>query len=479
LTWLLGLLSIVVILGHFRGYAHQAPGDFSAFYCAGQSVLHRADPYLVEPELSCETRLGVAFEGKVVLPAPLPAYDFVPFVLLAKFAPRIAALLYAAAMLAAMAIIAYCVKELAGLPLGVAAAIATIGISYDSVDWGQLAPFAVAAIAVAALLLRRNRPVSAGVVLCLGLMQPQFGLPAVISTWLCVKRSRRPIVISVLVLIAAALAAVGIRGLAEYPKVLALQSQAEVYWVSQYSLTWLVHALGGGVRTALAAGSASYIVLVVASLLAVYRYRRQAIATSAVVFLPATAAVLGGSFIHDYQIKVALAAAVVIFARMPLGLAPAIAIGLLYMPFGNAVHAFKLTELPSIVAALGGIWATVYFLSRDNARKAARTRATIAAAVAFAYYVFFAVVTPHQPVVASLAGQVITHNATALASQEYLYFMDHFQRLQHVPTLFLILLKLPLWIGLIVLLTSALRNLDVGGPEASLAEPRGYAMPMT
>src|SRR5580700_3565277 len=62
--------------------------DFNAFYCAGETIVHRADPYRNEPLGTCERSAGrpdflERAPAYLAVPAPLPGYALAPFVLLA------------------------------------------------------------------------------------------------------------------------------------------------------------------------------------------------------------------------------------------------------------------------------------------------------------------------------------------------------------------------------------------------------------
>jgi len=60
--------------------------DFVAFYCAGETIANRANPYLQEPLSTCEHR--VSLEGgapyRTTIPAPLPPYALIPFAALSR-----------------------------------------------------------------------------------------------------------------------------------------------------------------------------------------------------------------------------------------------------------------------------------------------------------------------------------------------------------------------------------------------------------
>ena len=71
--------------------------DFPDFYCAGWALDRGANPYTYEPLHTCERRVNVGdtFRGQlfarnpwVAFPAPLPAYDFFPFMALGRALAR-------------------------------------------------------------------------------------------------------------------------------------------------------------------------------------------------------------------------------------------------------------------------------------------------------------------------------------------------------------------------------------------------------
>lgn len=174
------LLSALVVAAHFRNYLHQGfvPHDFGAFYCAGNTVLHRRDPYRVEPLLDCERRLAVADRpwrtttNEEVIPVPLPGYDFVPLAAVAALPPHIAVLIFGVLLICATALKAYCVARMSSFPALAAFAIAFMAVTYTASRLGQLAPFAIAALTAAALLLT-----IAFLTILLVLNRPHWGEP--------------------------------------------------------------------------------------------------------------------------------------------------------------------------------------------------------------------------------------------------------------------------------------------------------------
>ena len=79
-------------------------GDFRAFYCAGAAVGERANPYVNEPLHDCETHTQPPESAQirqVTVPAPLPPYALLGFVLLARLPFLIAASIFTVASIAA------------------------------------------------------------------------------------------------------------------------------------------------------------------------------------------------------------------------------------------------------------------------------------------------------------------------------------------------------------------------------------------
>ncbi len=501
LLTLLCVLTIGAAYGHLRGYAHRSfvPLDLRAFYCAGRVVRQRADPYLVQPLLACEQQVrGDDSEPAVgyVMPAPLPPYALAPLAALAGLTPHGATLLFGALLLLATLVIAYCLARMSALPPAVALAVAFIGITYEASGIGQIAPFAIAALAGSALLLRLDRPRLAALCACLALIQPQFGLPAALALFAFVPRARLVLLAGAVLAALVSVACVGLHGVLEYPSVLAAQARSEVGSPSQYSLTWLVHSLGAGTSLALALGSAWYAGLVAWSLVLLARERAAATASGAIVLVPAAFAVFGGTFVHVHQIAVALLAAVVLLApRNDLRLGW-LAAALLTMPF-IAVRSWTGAAAPTLLLALIAVWCVVFFsraltgavatssVAADPvaagggdrvapARRAA-VRATVATACIAAYVALLLIVRSHVPAVDVTLS--VPHDAGEIASLEWARIEALMARQDRTPLAYYLLVKLPTWLALATLVigisrvmlaetTAPLRRIPAPGADA-------------
>jgi hypothetical protein len=450
---LLAILTAFVIAGHLRSYASRnfVPGDFGAFYCAGKVVLHRQDPYRVEPLLSCERALsrsahrGNQPDSDGVDPAPFPGYEFAAFAAMALLPVRLAVAFFGVLLLAATLVTAYCLSRMSALPFIPALAVAFMGTTFSASGLGQLAPIAIAALAAAALLLRMGRVPAATVAASVALLQPQFGIPVMIAAFVFLPRARLVVLYITVLLALCSVAAVGVRGTVEYLSVLPIHARAELNNPHQYSLTWVVHAIGGSASIALAAGTISYVIAVTASWLLLYFARDAAIRSGAIFLLPAAFAMFGGTFVHHYQISVALLSAIVLLQPATIALAP-LAAALLTVPFESTQYATQSSML-SWMLAIAAAWCAVFFpmqAATMNVSKATRT-ATFIAALCGAIVVYLLAI---RPAPYATAPQMVVHHANALASQEFQLGNDAWLKHDRTPISYYLMLKLPMWAGL-------------------------------
>jgi hypothetical protein len=474
---LLAVLTAFVVVGHLRPYATHGfvPEDFGAFYCAGKVVLLRQDPYRVEPLLDCERHLTIIdprWEGKMVHEgvnaAPLPGYDFIPLAALAALPTQLAVTVFGLLLLCVTAVTGYCLARMSPLPPIAAFAIAFVGITYGAAPYGQLAPFAIAAVAAAALLLRLGKQRRAALVASVALIQPLFGLPILVATFLFVPRTRLMIGMIVVALVLCSVAAVGMHGMIEYPSVLSIHARAELNAPFQYSLTWLIHAFGGSATIALLAGSVSYIVFFAICLLVLARTGEPAIETGAIVLLPAAFSVFGGAYVHIHQISVALLAAIVLAypTRIVLGLP--LAAALLTVPFPS-IKLSGLTALPSLLLMVTAAWCVVFFQARASRFRAAATSASVIATLIIGLIALSLTIRPPNETTL-FAGIDIVHNSNAIASIESEEVNDIAATRDRTPLSYYLLRKLPTWCGVaITLWCSSSMLLSGAGP---LRKPR-------
>lgn len=297
--------------------------DFADFYCAGAALDERADPYRYEPLHRCEHAVNTApayrSDPHRVIPAPLPPYDFPPFALAAHLDFRAARVLMAVAIAAAF-LLAVAGLAAAGVPPDIAVLALAFPAGYVLLDAGQIVPFALVALIWCGVALRRGRDVVAGVLGTLTLVEPHLGLPVAVALLVGVPRSRIAVIATAICLAVVGQLAVGSAAAFEYlSRVLPAQAHAEVSYLYQYSLTYVLASLHVPAPAALAIGDLSYVMAAIAGIawgaqLAVKTQRR-----ALLVFFPAAAILLGGPYMHMIDLAMAVPAASLLAVSLPQG----------------------------------------------------------------------------------------------------------------------------------------------------------------
>ncbi|MBD5605363.1 MAG: hypothetical protein IAI48_09770, partial [Candidatus Eremiobacteraeota bacterium] len=200
LAWLVAVVVIVLpIAVSLR--RHHALGDvysgeaFAVFYCAGEAVRERRDPYLVEPLRTCEARAHV-IPPNVVEPAPLPPPPLGFFAALSVLPYAIASALWALVLVASFLVAGASLVRLAPRvpPLAIWTALLP-GVLYFNVYYGEIPTLVAGALAAAALALRSGRIVPAvACVTIAALFEPHVGGAAWLGVFIVAPRARLALV---------------------------------------------------------------------------------------------------------------------------------------------------------------------------------------------------------------------------------------------------------------------------------------------
>jgi hypothetical protein len=251
----------------------------------------------------------------VVVPAPLPPYAlalFAPFALL-NFPT--AAAMWLALSVAATACAAIVLHRVLGIAGTTLALLFLLPATVLWLPFGEATPLALLGAAVAANGLQRGRPARIAAGLALLALEPHLALGAWISVLVFVPRARMAAT-SAGILLLAVCYAVNVHALGEYlGSVLPVHALAEAPRPAQYSLTWLLDALGTSPGAALRAGSVCYAVLLAGGIYAALRLRRRWNDPAVLIFAPLAASVVGGTFVHASHIVLALPLAALISVR--------------------------------------------------------------------------------------------------------------------------------------------------------------------
>jgi Glycosyltransferase family 87 len=334
--------------------------DFNAFYCAGQTLNAGADPYRAEPLGSCERAPKpdplLAGQAGLTAPAPLPPYALVPFRALA-FLPYVsAAIVWTLLGIGAVVAAVWAMRKITGLPLLALVAAFALGDGYASLCLGQVAPIAVAAIAVAAWLLREGRDEWAGCAAGIAMIEPHIGLPLCASLFVWRARTRVPLLGFAVVCVAASVLTSGVPISLEYVRgVLPAHALSEIANEKQFSLTYALHRLGAPDEAALRAGELWYAVMLLGGVWAAGKLATRYKNAAAIAVIPPALAVFGGPFVHIIQIAAALPAALLLYVAAPARLRRTIGIAIValaipWIQFANLGTIF--VGLAAVVAAL-------------------------------------------------------------------------------------------------------------------------------
>jgi hypothetical protein len=323
----LGALALGVLLCGLGSYAIARPEarptgllrDFNAFYCAGRALGVRADPYRSEPLGSCERErkpapLLTGARG-LVMPAPLPPYALVPFIALAGLPYAVAAIVWSGGIVLCVAISVVALRRATGAPLLPLVAAFALGDGYASLCLGQIAPFAVAALAVAATFLSRRQDAPAALAAAFAMLEPHIGLPACLALFVWRRGTRIVLIACALAGTLASFAVAGIGTTLEYVRaVVPAHVLSEVVNEKQFSLTYAAHRLGLADAAAVRAGECWYAAMLVTGIILARIVAKRTGNNAALATIPPALTLLGGPFVHIAQMPAALPAAFVLYA---------------------------------------------------------------------------------------------------------------------------------------------------------------------
>lgn len=448
----------------------RAMDDFPDFYCAGAALNAGASPYTYEPLHTCEhqANTGASFRAAlfranhgIAIPAPQPAFDFLPFRALALLDLPDARAIDAVAILLTIVLCAVALARL-DVPLDVGLAAFALSTGYVELNTGQVVPFALLALVLCGFALARRNDLAAGVAAALTFIEPTLGVPVVAAALLFAPRTRLAIALTLALLAIVSVASLGIQGSVAYlARVLPAHAASEIHFPYQYSLTYALAYLGAPPAIALPAGELAYVALAAAGLWLGARAARALARRELLVFLPALCAVTGGAFVHQEELCFALPAALVIAvaSRGTLKNAASAAVCVLAIPW-IAVWGVKQLFAASIL-----ICAFVLARLRIDLRVSLLTLACIAATI-----YAFELRPPHLPVPVQPAPTV--YGAADIAQRAWHDYVEA----RSTRDVLWFAIKLPTWLALLALLVVAAltarrdqRSIGERAPSASIS----------
>jgi hypothetical protein len=295
-------------------------GDLVAFDCGGAAVWERGNPYLASELRSCEHGVnsgGLWNDPRYVLPAPLPPYDFAGYALLSRLRYLVAEIAVAAGIVLALIVTSFALADL-GVPPWAGAAALVLSDGVLGLILGQIVPFAIMFVAIAAGALHRKHDAAAGLCAALALIEPQIGIPACVVLFIFAARTRLAILVTACAMALLGVALVGTRPFLQWgTQVIPAQAHAEAASYTQYSLTSVLTSTGIPDQAALVAGTLSTLAMLLLGIWLAPRIAQRLGRREFLVLVPAAFAVIGGTYVHLVEIAAALPLALVFAFALP------------------------------------------------------------------------------------------------------------------------------------------------------------------
>ncbi|HEX3464185.1 MAG TPA: glycosyltransferase family 87 protein [Candidatus Elarobacter sp.] len=371
------MLAVIVVHDRIfpRPFLHAA-NDFTTFYCAGEVVRERADPYRVEPLRACEQRRG-EFGGAInasweVVPSPFPGYVMALFTVMSLLPYGTAHLAWLAVLLFGVGVATVALTRLTRFPSWAVLAIVGVLVGFWNLDTSEPTPVVAALLACAALCARSGAWRAAGVQVALAMIMPQLALPAFVALLLFAPRARAALVVTAAALGVLSVATLGFAENVEYfTRTLPAQTRAEVWFTYQYSLTHLLALCGVPASAAIRAGQASYLLLIALGVWAAVRLSRVSGDRAVLVLLPPAVASVGGAYSHSVQILAGVGAALMVASLRAVPRALAGLPLVLYSVIWTGVIPWRSLIVATSVSALAAAWLAAGRLSREPVRRLA------------------------------------------------------------------------------------------------------------
>jgi hypothetical protein len=365
----LAFASVIGFFGSLSLDARTFEFDLVPFYCGGDAVAHGEDPYRVEPLRLCEHVVSdaFAFAPQYVVPDPLPAYDQAVFAVISHMPFAFVRLGWPILEISAFVLTAILLAPIVRTDAATVASALFVADLWCSGLLGQLEPFAILGLVVAARGLEKKRPWLACVGLALAMIEPQLGLPAVLAVAVWGERGFRWSAVCAVALLGLLSLSLPLGVTIEYlSRVLPAHALSEINNQDQYGTVYIIHRLGLPEGVAVRMATVFFVLSLVAAVLLSRLLARRS--GPAAIPLVATAfTLIGAPFGHLPQIAAAIPAAVLIAVEKRSRLAGA-AVALLSVPWLDFANTLRV--LP--VAAVG------FYIS---ARVFCRARPFICAAI--------------------------------------------------------------------------------------------------
>jgi hypothetical protein len=259
---------------------------------------------------------GLHWIPGLVVPAPLPPYALPVFALLGALPFPVASALWVALAVAAWMRMVLLLCRLTGLGI-VRPMLATVGLGlFGSLINGQLMPLTMWLIVEAAAALHDGDDRRAAVFATLGAIEPQIGGPVWLALFVLRPGARRTLALGAVALLAASLVALRPSASLEWlTQVLPVHGNSELHNPYQFSLTSFLVLAGVAPALARVLGVLDYAAMVLLGIWAAQRLDARWREAAVIALLPPAFAILGGPFVHEHHLAAALPMALLAYAR--------------------------------------------------------------------------------------------------------------------------------------------------------------------
>ena len=447
-------------------YGDRAAGwlgvDFRAYYCAALAQRTGENPYYAQPLHACESATPAPYyrpPRNVTVPAPYPPYALALFYPLTVLPFEAAIALWWTILAGAILLAVLALARLAAQPLAVAVAALGLALGLTAFASGNLMPFGFAAVLGAAYAMYRQRPWLGAAAMALAMVEPHVALPAALGLFVAFPAARVALGVAAAGVIAISLAAGGVaQNVAYFTAVLPAHALAEVSRDNQYSLSTVVAALGVPDATAALTGTLCYLVMTVLGVFVGTRLARRYETPALAVLVPPAFALLGGTFVHTEVLAAAIPAALILY-----GVAPAHRATFLAALIMLAVPWLFATSVALFLAPICPVAYLAYVLWR---RESSVAMAAALAAFAIILGLFMlAGAAPGHPVAGGHAYAPIDPRLAEASWRDFVLGNS-----TNRPAMWF--LRLPSWIGLILLIAGAAGLELQGRDEVATVIPR-------
>ncbi|MDE2482477.1 MAG: hypothetical protein KGN02_09840 [bacterium] len=342
------------LIGDPRVTSRYHATDFVIFYCAGNAVRTRANPYTIEPLTACERSYWPhAYLPGYSEPAAYPGSTLALFALLALASFGVAKAIWLVVLCVGFGVTVWYGSLLSRAPPFAVAALLFVPVALLPIGVGQPAPIFCAAIAACASYARRGNASIAALCALAATIEPHVGIPVVVALAVLLPRARLTLALGGAALLALHVAALGPTVAASYVSaVLPAQAHSEYHAADQFGSVWWLAQLGVPSAAIAPTSALLYLTALASGIALAARTRARRGDAAALVTIPLVVALAFAPYLHDVELGVALVTPLAALAPNPRDLRWIACAVVLAVPWFAAARSPVLAATSVLCAAL-------------------------------------------------------------------------------------------------------------------------------